>query len=124
MRDRKSYYKAYAERRREIDRLRRATPEGKAEQLRLRYSRLQAIEQATTHSEWDDFVREEADALCKTRNEETSIRWEPDHMIPLRAKHCSGLNCGDNIQVIPATMNRSKKNKMVLTKRNEWLRHL
>ena len=124
MTDRQAYYRAYAARRRELDKARRATPEGKAEQLRIRYARMEAIARATTHSEWDEFVREEADMLCKLRNDQTSIKWEPDHMIPLRAKHCSGLNCGDNIQVIPAMLNRSKKNKMILTTRNEWLRHI
>lgn len=124
MKDRQAYYKAYATRRRELDKARRATPEGKAEQLRIRYARMEAIERATTHTEWDEFVREEADALCKVRNEQTSLKWESDHMIPLRAKICSGLNCGDNIQVIPASLNRSKKNRMILTQRNEWLRFL
>ncbi|QEQ95019.1 hypothetical protein pEaSNUABM56_00244 [Erwinia phage pEa_SNUABM_56] len=124
MSNRQAYYKAYAARRRELDKARRATPEGKAEQLRIRYARIAAIERATTHTEWDEFVREEADALCKVRNEETCLKWEPDHMIPLRAKTCSGLNCGDNIQVIPASLNRSKKNRMILTQRNEWLRFM
>lgn len=123
MRDRSDYYKKYAQRRRELDKKRRSTPEGKAEQLRLRKERIKALERATLNTEWDCFVREEADTLCRERNMETGIKWEPDHMIPLRANKISGLNCGDNIQVIPAIMNRSKRNRMILTERYEWLRY-
>lgn len=116
------YYKKYAARRREIDRLRRSTPEGKARQLEIRLARIEAEKRATISGEWDDFVREEATILCNERMHDTGIRWESDHMLPLRAKVVSGLNCGDNIQVIPAALNRSKRNMMVYTERNEWLK--
>lgn len=122
MRDRQEYYRQYAARRREIDRQRRSTPEGKAEQLRIRFARIEAEKRATLHSEWDEFVRDEADHLCSVRCEDTGIKWEPDHMLPLRATKVSGLNCGDNIQVIPASLNRKKKNRMIYTERNEWLK--
>lgn len=124
MRDRGDYYRKYAERRRMIDRERRSTPEGKARQLQIRLERIEAEKRATMHSEWDIFVREEANHLCNVRMCETGIRWEPDHMLPLRAKIVSGLNCGDNIQVIPAKMNRSKKNHMIYTNRFEWIKDL
>ena len=42
MRDRGDYYKQYAARRRQIDRERRATPEGKARQLQIRLARIEA----------------------------------------------------------------------------------
>lgn len=124
MRDRGSYYKEYAKRRRELDKARRSTPEGKAEQLRLRNERIEALKRATINGEWDEFVRQEANELCKKRKEETNIAWDPDHMIPLRAKTVSGLNCGDNIQVIPAKLNRSKGNRLLFTERNEWLKYV
>lgn len=124
MRDRGDYYKKYAARRREIDRLRRSTPEGKARQLQIRLSRIEAEKRATIVGEWDDFVREEATDLCDARMRETGIPWEPDHMLPLRAKVVSGLNCGDNIQVIPAKLNRSKKNKMIYTERFQWIKDM
>lgn len=124
MRDRGSYYQEYAKRRRELDKARRATPEGKAEQLRLRKERIEALKRATLTSEWDEFVRKEAVELCKQRKKETAIDWDPDHMIPLRAKTVSGLNCGDNIQVIPAKLNRSKRNRLIFTERNEWLKYV
>ena len=124
MRDRGDYYKQYAARRREIDRLRRSTPEGKARQLQIRLDRIEAEKRATLNSEWDIFVREEANLLCNERMRDTGIPWESDHMLPLRAKIVSGLNCGDNIQVIPAKLNRSKKNNMIYTNRLEWIKDL
>ncbi|ADP02567.1 hypothetical protein GECvBMG_gp184 [Salmonella phage GEC_vB_MG] len=124
MRDRGDYYKQYAARRREIDRQRRSTPEGKARQLQIRLDRIEAEKRATLNSEWDIFVREEANLLCNERMRDTGIPWESDHMLPLRAKIVSGLNCGDNIQVIPAKLNRSKKNNMIYTNRLEWIKDL
>lgn len=124
MRDRGDYYKQYAARRREIDRQRRSTPEGKAKQLQIRLERIEAEKRATLNTEWDIFVREEANLLCNERMRDTGIPWESDHMLPLRAKIVSGLNCGDNIQVIPAKLNRSKKNNMIYTNRLEWIKDL
>ncbi|WNT48204.1 endonuclease VII [Salmonella phage SPLA5a] len=124
MRDRGDYYKQYAARRREIDRQRRSTPEGKAKQLQIRLERIEAEKRATLNTEWDIFVREEANLLCNERMRDTGIPWESDHMLPLRAKIVSGLNCGDNIQVIPAKLNRSKKNNMIYTNRLEWVKDL
>lgn len=116
--------KDYRLRRREIDKARRSTPEGKAEQLRIRKERIEALKRAKVVGEWDDFVRKEAKDLCKVRLVETKMAWDPDHMIPLRAKTVSGLDCGDNIQVIPAILNRKKKNLLLYTQRNEWLKHI
>lgn len=124
MSDRSEYYKAYAIRRRELDKERRSTTEGKERQAFIRRERHQALKRCTLKTEWDTFVRKEADLLCKQRFAETGIEWDPDHMIPLRAKTVSGLNCGDNIQVIPAQLNRSKKNRLILTERNEWLKYV
>lgn len=124
MGNRAEYNRKYAARRREIDKARRSTPEGKAEQLRIRNERIEALKRATLNTEWDVFVREEAVELCKIRKSETKMAWDPDHMIPLRARGVSGLNCGDNIQVIPAKLNRSKKNKLIMTQRNEWLKYV
>lgn len=124
MSKKEDYYKRYAERRRQLDRERRSTPEGKARQLAIRIARIEAVKRATTHTEWDIFVREEAGDLCDKRVHETGIPWESDHMLPLRAKIVSGLNCGDNIQVIPAKLNRSKKNRMIYTERYEWIRDI
>ncbi|QJB21902.1 glycolate dehydrogenase [Xanthomonas phage FoX3] len=69
-------------------------------------------------SDFDQFVMEEAAAACKRREEMTGYAWHVDHMIPL-AK--GGLHCATNIQVIPASMNMSKGDKLTLTERMEWI---
>lgn len=73
-------------------------------------------------SEFDQFVIEEAYDLAAQRLIDTGVEWHVDHMIPLKARKASGLHCADNIQVIPALMNASKHNKMILTKPLEFLR--
>lgn len=74
--------------------------------------------------ELDTFAMSEAAELCRVRGAATGIEWHIDHMIPLRARHASGLHCAGNIQVIPATMNLMKKNRMILTHPDEWLGRL
>lgn len=72
--------------------------------------------------ELDQFVLEEAYDLAIQRQELTGIEWHVDHMVPLQAKKACGLHCAGNIQVIPAVMNLSKSNKMLLTEPLAWLR--
>ncbi len=67
-------------------------------------------------------VLSEARKLTAIRREQTGIAWHIDHMIPLLAEKVSGLHIWSNFQVIPAAMNRSKKNSLVLTQPGEWLR--
>lgn len=73
-------------------------------------------------TEWDELVISEAYILSKKRKVETGFDWHVDHMIPLRGMYVSGLHCANNIQVIPAVMNLSKKNKMILTQPMQWLK--
>lgn len=72
-------------------------------------------------SEWDAFVIEEAYAAARRRGEAMGIPWDVDHMIPLHAKIASGLHVAHNIQVIPAEVNRSKRNRMIYTEPGQWL---
>jgi hypothetical protein len=71
--------------------------------------------------ELDQLLMEEAAALAAERTEQTGFEWHVDHKIPLRARKASGLHCADNIQVIPARLNLSKNNRLLLTKDLEWL---
>lgn len=73
-------------------------------------------------NELDQFVMQEADRLCKSREKLHGFKWHIDHMIPLRAKEASGLHCAVNIQVIPQTINNAKRNKMIFTEPLEWLK--
>lgn len=71
--------------------------------------------------ELDELVLSEAANLAKHREKVTGIRWHIDHMIPLAGRAASGLHCAYNIQVIPAQLNTSKRNRMELTSPGEWL---
>lgn len=73
-------------------------------------------------SEFDQLAMLEASDLCRIRKGESGVDWQVDHMVPLKAKTACGLHCADNIQVIPAAMNISKHNRMILTEPFEWLR--
>lgn len=75
-------------------------------------------------SEFDEFVLSEAYHLAEVRSKQFGFDWHVDHMIPLRGKKVSGLHCANNVQVIPASLNMSKGNKMIMTKPLEWLNHL
>ena len=74
--------------------------------------------------ELDDLVMVEASDLARVREVSTGIPWEVDHMVPMAARIASGLHCAANIQVIPNAVNRSKRNRLVLTHPGEWIRHL
>lgn len=87
---------------------------------RRRLRKKQAI--APWFSEWDQFVEDEAHILIAQRELETGIPWNVDHMIPITATKICGLHCGDNLQVIPAALNCAKRNRLVFTERNEWLK--
>jgi hypothetical protein len=51
----------------------------------------------------------------------TGIEWDIDHCIPLNAKKVSGLNCKENLQVIPQFLHKSKGNKMIYSEPYSWL---
>jgi hypothetical protein len=42
-------------------------------------------------------------------------------MIPLRAREACGLHVAANLQVIPASINQAKRNRLVLTRPGEWI---
>lgn len=71
--------------------------------------------------ELDEFIIEEANHLAEVRAGMFGFEWHVDHMIPLQSKTASGLHCGRNIQVIPASLNCAKRNRMLYTEELEWL---
>lgn len=74
--------------------------------------------------EIDQFAMTEAADLAKRRESITGQEWHVDHMIPLMARKASGLHCASNLQVIPATLNLQKNNKMIFTEPGEWIKAL
>lgn len=57
------------------------------------------------------FIRESY-SLAKLRTKTTGIKWEVDHIIPLVSPVVCGLHVEHNLQVIPASANRIKGNKL------------
>ena len=74
--------------------------------------------------EFDELLVQEAAHLCCQRESATGFPWHIDHMIPIKAKSACGLHCASNIQVIPASMNVRKQNKLTLHARGEWIGEL
>lgn len=60
-------------------------------------------------TELDKFVVKEIYNLAVLRSNTTGIKWDVDHIIPLNK---GGRHAIDNLQVIPASINRSKKDKL------------
>jgi hypothetical protein len=58
----------------------------------------------------DRWMMREAYNLAKLRTKMFGFVWEVDHIIPLRGEFVSGLHVPTNLQVLPKTENRKKKN--------------
>lgn len=61
----------------------------------------------------DNWIIDQAYELAAIRKKTTGIPWDVDHIIPLQGKLVSGLHVPWNLQVIPASINRSKGNKIM-----------
>ncbi len=62
----------------------------------------------------DDFwLMEQAYELAQLRTKIFGFEWQVDHILPLQGGLVSGLHVPHNLQVIPASSNRSKSNKFV-----------
>lgn len=59
-------------------------------------------------SELDSFVLTEAFRLAKLREQKLGTKWHVDHIRPVSK---GGLTTHNNLQVVPASWNRSKSNK-------------
>ena len=85
------------------------------ESIRFHAAKYDAFKGKATPS-WDveltDMAIKEAYRVARSRGEICGFPWEVDHKIPLRGKTVCGLNTWRNIQVIPASVNKSKSNRL------------
>lgn len=58
----------------------------------------------------EQFLIQEIYALAKLRTKITGFKWEVDHIYPLQSDLVCGLHVENNLRVIPATVNRAKRN--------------
>lgn len=95
---------------------------------KIAYNSMRRARKLNATPAWDaeltEFVAQEAAHLCALRAAATGFAWDVDHMIPLQARNACGLHVWNNLQVIPAQINRAKGNRMVLTEPMAWLVHV
>ena len=74
---------------------------------------------------WDleltHFVFSEAIHLCSLREVLTGLKWNVDHMLPMKGKKVSGLHVWNNLQVIPKYLNAEKTNHPIFTEPFSWM---
>lgn len=70
-----------------------------------------AMELKATPAWANDFFIAEAYHLARLRSQATGYQWHVDHIVPLKSPLVCGLHVEHNLQVIPASVNVSKKNR-------------
>lgn len=102
-------------------------PEKSKSAVALHNGKLRASAEKLRSVRWkpdfDKFVWQELLSLRGARQFATGIKWDIDHMLPLRGKKVSGLHIALNWQLIPRWMNNQKLGRTVLTEPDEWLRY-
>jgi hypothetical protein len=74
--------------------------------------RLRQATKASATPSWANlFFIEEAYHLAKVRSSATGLKWEVDHIVPLRSKIVCGLHVEHNLAVIPRKLNQAKGNR-------------
>ena len=73
--------------------------------------RRRRVSLAHANVEWaNSFFISEIYDLARRRTQVTGIKWEVDHIVPIRSRLVCGLHVHWNLAVIPAKINRKKSN--------------
>lgn len=88
----------------------KGTP-GYAAKAAARIAKRRAIKKNAKVPWANEFFLQEAYLLAKLRTTVTGFPWEVDHIVPLQSGHVCGLHVEHNVQVIPASANKSKGNR-------------
>lgn len=79
------------------------------DKAKQRSVKLNATPKWLTKSDWIEIKW--AYKMAKDRTEETGIKHEVDHIIPLQGKSICGFHCPQNLQIITESENCSKGNR-------------
>lgn len=80
--------------------------------MRRYADKLQRTPPWSRDDEMNQFFIEEIYDLAKTRSEMTGVVHHVDHIIPLRGRRVSGLHIWYNLQILTASENCSKSNRL------------
>jgi hypothetical protein len=104
--------RAYRAANREKDRAAKRAYNHRNPHKQLAQCRKRQASQASATPSWANlFFIEEAYHLAKVRSDATGIKWEVDHIVPLRSKLVCGLHVEHNLAVVPRKVNQAKGNR-------------
>lgn len=78
---------------------------------KAKYSYAKSVATPSWVSEDQLFSMATLHKLCRKLEKLTSVKYQVDHIVPLQGKNFCGLNVPWNLQVLEASLNRSKSNR-------------
>jgi len=77
-----------------------------------RHEVLRRVAKESAIPDWSvSFFVAEAYRLAKLRTQLTGVKWDVDHVVPIRSSLVCGLHAHTNLQVVPRLVNQRKSNR-------------